>query len=159
MCSWQNDNLNFSSPRLMLLLLLSIITQTDLQRIFFFLKWGTGRGFRKVSTWSFITWAGVWKDHWFAHAAGWHWPEASDHWLGSAGLIIYLVAYCLHRTAFLSSSQLFYNAGARRGRMPSSTDDALALSSHPEKVLRTVLSVYPKPGIVFLWAPLLCTNS
>lgn len=57
----------------------------------------------EVSTWSFITWAALWKDHWFAHAAGWHWPEASDHLLGSAGLIIYPVAYCLRCTASLHS--------------------------------------------------------
>lgn len=66
-------------------------------------KWGTWQDLVRVSTWSFITWAGVWEDHWFAHTAGWHWPEASDHWLRSAGLIIYPVAYCLRCTAFLPS--------------------------------------------------------
>lgn len=56
-----------------------------------------------VSTWSFITWAAVQEDHWFARTAVWHWPEASDHWPGSAGLIIYPVAYCLHCTHRISS--------------------------------------------------------
>lgn len=59
--------------------------------------------FVQVSTWSFITWAAVREDHWFAHTAVWHWPEASDHWPGSAGLIIYPMAYCLHCTRRISS--------------------------------------------------------
>lgn len=94
----------------------------------------------EVSTWSFITRAALWKDHWFAHAAGWHWPEASDHLLGSAGLIIYPVAYCLRCTASLqsrppethcaASSQLFYNAEAGHRRILPSTKNYADSLSH-----------------------------
>lgn len=92
----------------MLLLMLPVKRQVGLLRIY--LSGELGQDLVRVSTWSFITWAAVWKEHWFAHRVGWHWPEASDHWLGSAGLIIYPVAYCLHCAAFLPSCPLEHPA-------------------------------------------------
>lgn len=131
MCAWKHHFQNFSSLRLMSLLMLSIITQTGLWRIFS-LSGELGQDLvSEISTWSFITWAGIWKDHWFAHAVGWHWPEASDHWLGSAGLIIYPLAYCLRCTEFLPSIPPehtalpflgFYNEEARQRRILPSTN-------------------------------------
>ncbi len=126
-----NKQQNFSRPRLTLLSMLSVMTHRPTKPIF--IKWGTWTGLvSEASTWSFITWAGIWKDHWFVHTVGWHRPEASDHWLGSAGLIIYPVEHCLCWTALPPSIALsmlgYFTMQRSRRQISLSPNDAVALS-------------------------------